>query len=38
MARVPDERIPLLGDAVRRKADAVTAQLGGFLPPWRTAS
>ncbi len=36
MARIPDERIPLLGDLVRRKADAITAQLGGELPDWRT--
>ena len=36
MARIPDERIPLLGDLVRRKADAITAQLGGSLPGWRT--
>lgn len=35
MARIPDERIPLLGDLVRRKADAITAQLGGALPGWR---
>jgi IclR family acetate operon transcriptional repressor len=36
MARIPDERIPLLGHLVRGKADAVTAQLGGKLPDWRT--
>ncbi len=35
MARIPDERIPVLGDLVRRKADAVTAQMGGVLPGWR---
>ena len=35
MARIPDERIPLLGDLVRRKADAITGQLGGELPNWR---
>lgn len=35
MARIPDERIPVLGDLVRRTADAVTAQLGGCLPGWR---
>lgn len=35
MARIPDERIPLLGDLVRRSADAITAQLGGVLPRWR---
>ncbi len=38
MARIPDERIPLLGDLVRRKADAITAQLGGALPGWRAQS
>ncbi len=36
MARIPDERIPLLGDLVRRRADAITVQLGGLLPNWRT--
>lgn len=35
MARIPDERIPVLGHLVRRKADAITAQLGGTLPGWR---
>ncbi len=35
MARIPDERIPLLGQLVRQKADAITTQLGGRLPPWR---
>nr|WP_321985236.1 IclR family transcriptional regulator C-terminal domain-containing protein [uncultured Lichenicoccus sp.] len=35
MARISDERIALLGDLVRRKADAVSAQLGGTLPGWR---
>ena len=35
MARIPDERIPLLGDLVRRAADAATAGLGGVLPGWR---
>ncbi len=35
MARIPDERIPLLGDLVRRRADAITEALGGTLPPWR---
>lgn len=35
MARIPDERIPLLGDLVRARADAITAQLGGTLPAWR---
>ncbi len=38
MARIPDERIPLLGALVRRKADAITAQLGGALPDWRARS
>ena len=32
MARILDERIAVLGDLVRRRADAVTAQLGGTLP------
>ena len=35
MARIPDQRIPLLGALVRRAADAVTAQMGGALPGWR---
>ncbi len=35
MARIPDERIALLGRLVRDKADAITAQLGGVLPGWR---
>ena len=35
MARIPDERIPLLGQLVRSRADAITAQLGGLLPAWR---
>jgi IclR family transcriptional regulator, acetate operon repressor len=35
MARIPDERIPLLGDLVRRKADAITSQIGGNVPLWR---
>lgn len=35
MARIPDERIPLLGQLVRARADAITAQLGGALPGWR---
>ena len=38
MARIPDERIPVLGDLVRRRADAATAQLGGTLPAWRSGS
>lgn len=37
MARIPDERIPLLGQLVRGKADAISAQLGGTLPDWRTS-
>jgi len=37
MARIPDERIPVLGELVRRKADAATAGLGGVLPGWRRA-
>ncbi len=37
MARIPDERIPVLGELVWRKADAITAQLGGSLPKWRDA-
>jgi IclR family acetate operon transcriptional repressor len=32
MVRIPDERIPLLGELVRRKADAITTQLGGTRP------
>ena len=32
MARIPDERIPLIGDLVRRQANAITAQLGGVPP------
>jgi IclR family acetate operon transcriptional repressor len=35
MARIPDARIPVLGELVRRRADAVTAALGGVLPRWR---
>ena len=35
LARIPDERIPLLGRLVRDKADAITGQLGGVLPGWR---
>ena len=37
MARIPDERIPLLGQLVRTRADAITSQLGGRLPQWRAA-
>ena len=36
MARISDDRIALLGDLVRRKADAISAQLGGTLPDWRS--
>ncbi len=35
MARISDARIPVLGRLVRQKADAITAQFGGVLPPWR---
>lgn len=35
MARISDARIPVLGDLVRRKADAITVQLGGILLDWR---
>jgi IclR family acetate operon transcriptional repressor len=35
MARIPDDRIALLGQLVRSKADAITSQLGGALPHWR---
>ncbi len=35
MARIPDTRIAPLGDLVRGRADAITAQLGGVLPGWR---
>ena len=34
-ARIPDERIPLLGRLVHDRTDAVTAQLSGVLPDWR---
>lgn len=34
MARISDSRIPVLGDLVRRKADAISAQFGGVLPDW----
>lgn len=37
MARIPDERIPPLGELVRARADAISAQLGGMLPRWRAA-
>ncbi len=36
MARISDDRIPLLGDLVRRSADAISARLGGTLPDWRS--
>jgi IclR family acetate operon transcriptional repressor len=35
MARIADERIPVLGAMVRQRADLITAQVGGCLPPWR---
>jgi len=35
MARIADERIPILGALVRKRADLITAQLGGHLPAWR---
>lgn len=35
MARIPDERIPVLGEKVRLKADAITSQFGGLVPAWR---
>jgi len=38
MARIPDERIPLLGQLVRSKADAITSQLGGIFPAWRACA
>ena len=34
-ARISSERIAHLGEVVRRKADEITAQLGGALPEWR---
>jgi IclR family acetate operon transcriptional repressor len=37
MARIADERIPILGAMVRSRADLVTAQVGGRLPAWRVA-
>src|ERR1700677_3935358 len=37
MVRISDERVPLLGEAVRRKAFAITAQLGGLVPASRDA-
>ncbi len=36
MARIADARIQSLGDLVRRRAEAITAQLGGVPPDWRT--
>ena len=35
MARISDDRIPSLAEAVRRGADAITAQFGGVVPRWR---
>ena len=32
MVRISDERVPRLGDAVRKKATAITALLGGVAP------
>ena len=32
MARIPDERIAVLGELVRRKANVITEQLGGVVP------
>jgi IclR family acetate operon transcriptional repressor len=37
MARIADERIPILGALVRKRADLITAQVGGHLPLWRAA-
>lgn len=34
-ARISKANIPRLGDQVRRKADEITAQLGGIKPRWR---
>ena len=34
MVRISDERVPILGEAVRKKAEAITAQLGGVTPRW----
>jgi IclR family transcriptional regulator, acetate operon repressor len=36
-ARISEARIAHLGDVVRRKADEITARLGGSLPEWRGA-
>jgi len=38
MARIADERIPVLGALVRKRADLITTQVGGCLPPWRGGS
>ena len=35
MARIPDDRISLLGEKVRLKAEAITAQFGGTVPDRR---
>lgn len=32
MARIPDDRIPVLGDLVRRQSEKLTDQLGGVKP------
>ena len=32
MARIPDERIPVLGERVRSRAGMITAQFGGVIP------
>lgn len=38
MARISDARIPVLGDLVRRKADAISIQIGGALPDWHPST
>ncbi len=38
MVRIADERIPVLGALVRKRADLITAQVGGRLPPWRATA
>ncbi len=37
MVRISDDRIPHLGEAVRRRADAITMQIGGVIPTWRAS-
>ena len=37
MVRISDERIPHLGEAVRRRADVITMQIGGTIPPGRAS-